>query len=60
MLTGTLADLAVLAAQAESPSLIVIGEVVALRQQLAWFGEKSGKQTGPDLNGSDLKLVKLA
>ncbi|MNP42135.1 Siroheme synthase [compost metagenome] len=60
VLTGTLADLAVLAAQAESPSLIVIGEVVALRQQLAWFGEKSGKQTGPDLNGSDLKLVKLA
>ena len=60
VLTGTLADLAVLAAQAESPSLIVIGEVVALRQQLAWFGEKSGEQTGPDLNGSDLKLVKLA
>ncbi len=32
VLTGTLADLAELAAQAVSPSLIVIGEVVALRE----------------------------
>ena len=54
MLTGTLADLAELAQQAVSPSLIVIGEVVALRERLAWFGE--GQQQGT----SDLKLVQLA
>ncbi|MBS4688985.1 uroporphyrinogen-III C-methyltransferase [Aeromonas sobria] len=65
VLTGTLADLAELAKQAVSPSLIVIGEVVALRERLAWFGEKSGEQGGkqranPDLDGCDLKLVQLA
>ncbi len=41
VLTGTLADLAELAKQAVSPSLIVIGEVVALRDRLAWFGERA-------------------
>ncbi|MBM0493104.1 uroporphyrinogen-III C-methyltransferase [Aeromonas jandaei] len=66
VLTGTLADLAELAKQAVSPSLIVIGEVVALRDRLAWFGEKSGEKSGkqqranPDLDGCDLKLVQLA
>ena len=39
-----LADLAEPAQQAVSPSLIVIGEVVALRQQLAWFGEQGQGQ----------------
>ncbi|MFW7524051.1 uroporphyrinogen-III C-methyltransferase [Vibrio ostreicida] len=34
---GQLGDLAVLAKQAQSPSLIVIGEVVALSEKLAWF-----------------------
>ncbi|MFA7260123.1 MAG: SAM-dependent methyltransferase, partial [Aeromonas bestiarum] len=62
VLTGTLAGLAVLAEQAVSPSLIVIGEVVALRDRLAWFGETRGDEAGRsgDLNGSDLKLVHLA
>jgi uroporphyrin-III C-methyltransferase/precorrin-2 dehydrogenase/sirohydrochlorin ferrochelatase len=66
VLTGTLDELAVLAKQAVSPSLIVIGEVVALRERLAWFGEKSGEKGGeqqranPDLDGCDLKLVQLA
>ena len=66
VLTGTLADLAELAKQAVSPSLIVIGEVVALRERLAWFGEKSGEKScqqlraDPDLDGCDLKLVQLA
>ncbi len=66
VLTGTLADLAELAKQAVSPSLIVIGEVVALRERLAWFGETSGENSGeqqranPDLDGCDLKLVQLA
>ncbi|MFM4810064.1 siroheme synthase CysG [Aeromonas hydrophila] len=54
VLTGTLAELAELAQQAVSPSLIVIGEVVALRERLAWFGE--GQQQG----ACDLKLVNLA
>ena len=62
VLTGTLADLAELAKQAVSPSLIVIGEVVALHERLAWFGEKGGEQqqANPDLDGCDLKLVQLA
>ncbi|MER0508536.1 siroheme synthase CysG [Aeromonas veronii] len=62
VLTGTLADLAELAKQAVSPSLIVIGEVVALRERLAWFGEQGGEQqhANPDLDGCDLKLVQLA
>ena len=37
-------ELPELAQQAVSPSLIVIGEVVALRKQLAWFGEQAGEQ----------------
>ncbi|MFC5705924.1 siroheme synthase CysG [Aeromonas eucrenophila] len=59
VLTGTLAELATLAAQAASPSLIVIGEVVALRQQLAWFGEQ-GRAQAADASSTDLKLVSLA
>ncbi|WP_421271832.1 siroheme synthase CysG [Aeromonas taiwanensis] len=58
VLTGTLAELAELAAQAVSPSLIVIGEVVSLRKQLAWFGEAAEGQ-GAD-SGHELKLVSLA
>ena len=57
VLTGTLADLAELAQQAVSPSLIVIGEVVALRQQLAWFGEQGQGQEAE--SGHELKLVSL-
>ena len=37
--TGVLRDLPSLAAHAPRPALIVIGEVVRLREQLAWFGE---------------------
>ncbi|MEB6607071.1 MULTISPECIES: siroheme synthase CysG [Aeromonas] len=58
VLTGTLADLAELAEQAVSPSLIVIGEVVALRKRLAWFGEAAqGREAD---SGHELKLVSLA
>ncbi|MFM4965824.1 siroheme synthase CysG [Aeromonas bivalvium] len=60
VLTGTLADLAELAQQAVSPSLIVIGEVVALRQQLAWFGEQGGEQAETEASRHELKLVSLA
>lgn len=35
---GTLQQLAELVAQAASPSLIVVGEVAALADELAWFG----------------------
>ncbi|CCN47783.1 uroporphyrin-III C-methyltransferase [Vibrio nigripulchritudo MADA3029] len=36
---GQLSELADLAAHAESPSLIVVGEVVSLSSKLSWFGE---------------------
>lgn len=39
VLTGQLSQLAQLATRAESPSLIVVGEVVRLSAKLAWFGE---------------------
>lgn len=38
VLSGQLHELETLAQQAPSPALLVIGEVVALHQQLAWFG----------------------
>lgn len=38
---GALSDLPQLATQAQSPSLIVIGEVVALADKLAWFGRET-------------------
>jgi uroporphyrin-III C-methyltransferase / precorrin-2 dehydrogenase / sirohydrochlorin ferrochelatase len=59
VLTGTLNELAILAGQVESPSLIVIGEVVSLREQLAWFGEH-GRALTADAGKTDLKLVSLA
>ncbi|CAK9885850.1 MAG: Siroheme synthase [Candidatus Erwinia impunctatus] len=37
VLTGTLQELEVLALEAPTPALLVIGEVVTLHQQLAWF-----------------------
>ncbi|GDY25353.1 uroporphyrinogen-III C-methyltransferase [Agarivorans sp. Toyoura001] len=37
VLTGKLAELAILAEQAISPSLIVVGSVTELHQELAWF-----------------------
>jgi len=47
VLTGTLQHLEQLAQQAPSPALLVIGEVVELHHQLAWFGhhpETAGAQ----------------
>ncbi|MGL4830333.1 MAG: uroporphyrinogen-III C-methyltransferase [Vibrio sp.] len=40
VLIGTLQTLPSLATQAQSPALIVVGEVVALADKLHWFGEK--------------------
>lgn len=37
VVTGSLEQLAELAQTVESPALIIIGEVVALREQLSWF-----------------------
>ncbi|MEW7864534.1 siroheme synthase CysG [Aeromonas diversa] len=51
-LVGRLDELATLAAGAQSPSLIVVGQVVQLHEQLAWFGERAEPAT--------LGLVKLA
>lgn len=39
---GILRELPELAAQAERPALMVIGEVVSLREELRWFGESKG------------------
>ncbi len=41
VLTGTLDELAALAAAAPSPALVIIGEVVHLHKQLAWFQTSS-------------------
>ncbi|PIT40314.1 siroheme synthase CysG [Snodgrassella alvi] len=43
--TGQLHQLASLAQQAATPALIVIGEVVSLRQQLAWFQPSSAHES---------------
>jgi uroporphyrin-III C-methyltransferase/precorrin-2 dehydrogenase/sirohydrochlorin ferrochelatase len=41
VVSGTLSNLPALVAEAglHSPCLIIVGEVVRLRDQLAWFGE---------------------
>ncbi|OEE45803.1 uroporphyrinogen-III C-methyltransferase [Vibrio anguillarum] len=41
---GQLSDLSLLAAQAQAPALIVVGEVVALSEKLHWFGEQPAQQ----------------
>ena len=37
--TGTLDQLETLARQAQSPALLIIGEVVSLHDEIAWFGQ---------------------
>ncbi|EPH6347915.1 uroporphyrinogen-III C-methyltransferase [Vibrio cholerae] len=44
VLIGTLQTLPSLASQAQSPALIVVGEVVALAVKLHWFGEQGATQ----------------
>ncbi|EOW9161914.1 uroporphyrinogen-III C-methyltransferase [Vibrio cholerae] len=44
VLIGTLQTLPSLASQAQSPALIVVGEVVALSAKLHWFGEQGATQ----------------
>ncbi len=43
---GTLSELAFLAQNASSPSLIVVGEVVQLADKLHWFGEHISESKG--------------
>ncbi|MBN7122529.1 siroheme synthase CysG [Erwinia billingiae] len=45
VLTGTLEELEALAQRAPTPALLVVGEVVHLHQQLAWF-QHSAQQAG--------------
>lgn len=46
VVTGTLSTLPALAEKAAigSPALIIVGDVVKLREKLAWFGESDGEQ----------------
>ena len=44
VLIGTLSELASLAEHAQSPSLIVIGEVVSLSSKLSWFSSQDKQQ----------------
>ena len=53
VLTGKLSQLAELAKNAASPSLIVIGEVVKLAEKLHWFGEQPQQQLKA-VSGSDI------
>ncbi|NLC08596.1 MAG: uroporphyrinogen-III C-methyltransferase [Gammaproteobacteria bacterium] len=45
VIVGCLADIAIkiIAEQVQSPSLIIVGEVVSLKERLSWFSEKSKK-----------------
>lgn len=45
--TGYLKDLPQLALNAPRPALIIIGEVVALREELAWFAAESAERLAP-------------
>ncbi|MCG7498727.1 siroheme synthase CysG [Vibrio sp. Of7-15] len=45
---GQLSELATLAENAASPSLIVVGEVVNLSEKLHWFGKQEIQSTGLD------------
>ena len=47
--TGSLTTLPALAAAANlrAPTLIVVGEVVTLRDRLRWFAESGGHEAGP-------------
>lgn len=47
VLTGTLQQLEILAHQAPSPALLVIGEVVKLHHQIAWFRHQSQSAATP-------------
>ena len=57
---GTLENLAELAEKAETPALIVVGEVVKLHEQLAWFGEEKQRQKQPHFTLESLTIGQVA
>ena len=57
---GTLENLAELAEKAETPALIVVGEVVKLHEQLAWFGEEKQRQKQPHFTLESLTIDQVA
>lgn len=57
---GTLANLAELAESAPTPALIVVGEVVQLHEQLAWFGEENQRQKQPHFTLDSLTVEQVA
>ena len=58
--TGVLANLTALAENAPTPALIVIGEVVALHQKLAWFGEDTQAEKTPHFTLDSLRIERVA
>ena len=54
-LTGTLANMAevVDAATVHAPTLMIVGEVVCLRERLSWFGENANPGNWPASSGYD-------
>ena len=54
-LTGTLANMAevVGAATVHAPTLMIVGEVVCLRERLSWFGENANPGNWPASSGYD-------
>jgi len=48
VITGTLSELSTLGGGLEGPTLMIIGEVVALSSKLAWFHPENAKTTSRD------------
>ncbi|TCJ95823.1 uroporphyrinogen-III C-methyltransferase [Volucribacter psittacicida] len=59
-LIGELQQLAELSEQVPTPALIVIGEVVQLHHQLAWFGEQKQAQKAPHFTIDNLRISQVA
>jgi uroporphyrin-III C-methyltransferase/precorrin-2 dehydrogenase/sirohydrochlorin ferrochelatase len=61
VVVGTLGDVAgkVVAARLKSPSLLIVGEVVGLHEDLSWFGRLSANQKEHQFSGSHAELVNL-
>ncbi|MBN6065888.1 uroporphyrinogen-III C-methyltransferase [Aggregatibacter actinomycetemcomitans] len=57
---GTLKNLAQLAENVPTPALIVVGEVVALHEKLAWFGEDKQRQKRPHFTLDSLTIGQVA
>ncbi|HEY2980186.1 MAG TPA: uroporphyrinogen-III C-methyltransferase [Anaerolineales bacterium] len=47
VVTGTLADIVKLARNVRPPATLIVGEVVRLREQIAWFIQESGSSIFP-------------